>query len=324
MDPKAVLASLSLLLFISLGARGGGLSYNFYEASCPQAEGIVRAALGPTFLSDPTTPAALLRLMFHDCQVQGCDASILVDSGEGYASSEMSSGRNFGVRKRETIGILKTMIEAECPQQVSCADILVLAAREAVALSGGPEIKVPLGRRDSITAPSSKLADSSLPAANIGVDGTLQLFSKFGMTIEESVAILGAHTLGITHCSNVLSRLQEPEKAQIKGAITPGFEAFLRLNCPQGSIASKSTFVLNDPTATTFDNHYYKNAFGGHGVLQVDAEMVMDPRTAPAVQKFADNEDYFFEAFSSAFVKLSSSRVLIGDQGVVRKTCNTI
>ncbi|PRQ39457.1 putative peroxidase [Rosa chinensis] len=324
MDPRAVVAGISLLLFISIGARGEGLSYNFYEASCAQVEDIVRAALGPIFLSDPTTPAALLRLMFHDCQVQGCDASILVDSSEGYASSEMASGRNFGVRKRETIGILKTMVEAECPKQVSCTDILVLAAREAVAMSGGPEIKVPLGRRDSIVAPSSKLADSLLSAANIGVDGTLHVFAKFGMTIEESVAILGAHTLGVTHCSNVLNRLNEAEDGHIKGTITPGFEAFLRLNCPQGSLASNLTFVLNDPTTATFDNHYYSNAIGGHGVLRVDAEMVMDPRTAPAVQQFAENEDYFFEAFSSAFVKLSSSGVLIGDQGVVRESCNAI
>lgn len=122
---------------------------------------------------------------------QGCDASILVDSSKGYSSSEMGSVSNFGVRKRETVGILKTMLEAECPQQVSCADILVLAAREAVALSGGPEIKVPLGRKDSVVAPSSKLADSLLPPANVGVDRTLQLFAKFGMTIEESVALLG-------------------------------------------------------------------------------------------------------------------------------------
>ncbi|KAL6186071.1 hypothetical protein ACLB2K_042193 [Fragaria x ananassa] len=324
MDPGAIVAGICLLLFNSIGARGEGLSYNLYESSCPQAEDIVRAALGPIFLSDPTTPAALLRLMFHDCQVQGCDASILVDSSEGYASSEMASGRNFGVRKRETIGFLKALVEAECPQQVSCADILVMAAREAVHFSGGPEIKVPLGRRDSIVSPSTKLADSSLPAANIGVDGALQVFSKHGMTVEESVAILGAHTLGVTHCLNVLNRLNEAGEGQTKGAITPGFEAFLRLNCPQGSSASNLTFVLNDPTAAAFDNHYYKNAFGGHGVLQVDAEMVMDPRTAPVVQLFADNEAYFFEAFSSAFVKLSRSGVLTGDQGVVRKTCNAI
>lgn len=106
--------------------------------------------------------------------------------------------------------------------------------------------------------------------------------------------------------------------------ITPGFEAFLRLKCPQGSLTSNLSFVLNDPTTVAFDNHYYKNAIGGRGVLRVDAEMVMDPRTARAIQQFAANQDYFFEAFSSAFVKLSRSGVLIGNQGVVRNTCNAI
>lgn len=106
-------------------------------------------------------------------------------------SSEMAAGKNFGIRKRESINILKSMVDLECPQQVSCADILVLAGREAVVMSGGPQIIVPLGRRDSPVAPSYKLADSLLPSAAIGVDGMLQLFAKKGMTVEESVAIMG-------------------------------------------------------------------------------------------------------------------------------------
>jgi peroxidase len=103
----------------------------------------------------------------------------------------MTSVKNFGIRKRELISILKSMVEASCPQQVSCADLLILAAREAVAMSGGPRIKVPLGRRDSSIAPSYELADALIPPATIGVNDTLHLFTSKGMTIEESVAIIG-------------------------------------------------------------------------------------------------------------------------------------
>ncbi|KAM0962561.1 hypothetical protein ACFX13_022088 [Malus domestica] len=323
MNLRAIVVGISLFVF-SIWVEGQGLSYNFYENSCPQVEAIVRAAIQPTFLTDPTSPAAFLRLMFHDCQVQGCDASILVDPNANVVPSEMAAGKNFGIRKRESINILKSMVELQCPQQVSCADILVLAAREAVVVSGGPQIKVALGRRDSPFAPSYKLADSLLPSPTIGVDGMLQLFAKKGMTVEESVAIMGAHTLGVTHCLNILNRLnQADEGGQVQG-MTPGFEAFLRLNCPQGSLTSNTSFVLNDPTTLTFDNHYYNNVIGGHGVLRIDAEMVMDPRTAMVVERFAANQDDFFQAFSSAFVKLSNSGVLTGNQGVVRKSCNAI
>ncbi|XP_068331853.1 peroxidase 29-like [Pyrus communis] len=323
MDLIAIVVGIHFFVF-GIWVEGQGLPYNFYEKSCPQVEAIVRAAIQPIFLTDPTSPAAFLRLMFHDCQVQGCDASILVDPNANNVPSEMAAGKNFGIRKRESINILKSMVELQCPQQVSCADILILAAREAVVVSGGPQIEVALGRRDSPFAPSYKHADSLLPSATTGVDGMLQLFAKKEMTVEESVAIMGAHTLGVTHCLNILNRLnQADEGGQVQG-MAPGFESFLRLNCPQGSLASNASFVLNDPTTLTFDNHYYKNAIRGLGVLRVDAEMIMDPRTAMAVERFAANQDDFFQAFSSAFVKLSNSGVLTGNQGVVRKNCNAL
>ncbi|OMO58491.1 Plant peroxidase [Corchorus olitorius] len=298
----------------------GGLSYHFYEKSCPQVEDIVKDGLEAVFLMDPTSPAALLRLMFHDCQVQGCDASILVDSREG---SEMASSKNFGIRKRELISMLKSIVEAQCPQQVSCSDIIILAAREAVALTGGPRIKVPLGRKDSTRTPSYEFADQLLPPATTGVANMLNIFAKKGMTLPESVAILGAHTLGVTHCSSIQNRLYSPQNGELS-VMEPSFAAFLRLSCPQGPLTSNLSFVVNDPTSFVFDNAYYVSAMEGRGVLKIDAEMVLDPETARVMQRFAVNQDDFFREFSSAFVKLSCSGVLTGEQGVIRKNCNAI
>ena len=102
----------------------------------------------------------------------------------------MESSRNFGVRKLDMINHIKTILEIKCPGQVSCADIIALAAKESVLITGGPEIKIPLGRKDSVTC-SSQQADANLPAAGIAVNKLLEIFTAYGMTLGESVAILG-------------------------------------------------------------------------------------------------------------------------------------
>ena len=69
-------AAIVLMIFLSfhqilgLKVEGQGLSYEFYEETCPQIEDIVRDAVQSLSLTDPSSSSALLRLMFHDCQVQ--------------------------------------------------------------------------------------------------------------------------------------------------------------------------------------------------------------------------------------------------------------
>jgi peroxidase len=65
--------------------------------------------------------------------VQGCDASVLLDAAEGI-DSEKESPPNETLKGFDVINIIKLEIEEVCPGVVSCADILVLAARDSVAL----------------------------------------------------------------------------------------------------------------------------------------------------------------------------------------------
>lgn len=124
------LAFLVLLALSTSCVHGQGTRVGFYSSSCPRAESIVRSTVQSHFQSDATIAPGLLRMHFHDCFVQGCDGSILIDG----ANTEKTAGPNLNLRGYDVIDDAKTQLEAACPGVVSCADILALAARDSVVL----------------------------------------------------------------------------------------------------------------------------------------------------------------------------------------------
>ncbi|KAJ7534628.1 hypothetical protein O6H91_13G103500 [Diphasiastrum complanatum] len=301
-----------------VGLGVGSLRVGYYDLSCPSAEAIVRAAFTGNILSDPTAPAALLRLVFHDCQVGGCDASILLDSG-GSDTSELLSEKNFGIRRLDFIDQIKATVEFACPGVVSCSDIIVLAAREAIAISGGPRIIVQTGRRDSLFA-SNLVADVSLPRASVNIDTFLDIFQTKGMTVPESVAILGAHTIGIGHCVNVVDRLYPSTDVTLGTFFSGQLKFQCPTNLPQGM--NNNTVINNDLTNLIFDNQYFRDVMSGRGLFFIDAQLGLDPRTSPSVAAFAANQQLFFDIFGIAFKKLTASNVLTGNYGQIRQNCH--
>lgn len=66
--------------------------------------------------------------------MQGCDASLLLDSSRTITSEKLSNANRNSARGFEVIDEIKGALEKECPQTVSCADILALVARDSTVL----------------------------------------------------------------------------------------------------------------------------------------------------------------------------------------------
>ncbi|KAL3682086.1 hypothetical protein R1sor_000108 [Riccia sorocarpa] len=263
-------------------------------------------------------PASMIRLAFHDCAVNGCDASILLNGGMNN-TDEMLSARNLGIGNLNIIDGMKAAVERACPGVVSCSDLIVLAARDAVRLSGGPNMNLVFGRRDSKTA-STAAASKQLQCAAITVTQLLSSLGVFGVTPVEAVALLGAHTMGVSHCVNIRNRLYPKLDSTLQQNASASFANNLRAQCP-ASGGNPNTIVANDASNIIFDTQYFQDVLAGRGLLTIDAAVAKDSRTSAFVNQFATNRQLFFATFQSAFTKMTRFKVLTGRQGIIRRNC---
>ncbi|ESW26996.1 hypothetical protein PHAVU_003G164600 [Phaseolus vulgaris] len=315
----AILGSL-MILVMSLAVEAE-LKNEFYSTSCPKAEATVRSTVESHFKKDPTIAAALLRLQFHDCFVQGCDGSILITG----SSAEINAKANIGLRGFEVIDDAKSQIEAICPGIVSCADIVVFAARDAVVLNDGPGWAVAAGRRDGRISLSSET--SSLPAPVDSVSVQRQKFAAKGLDDHDLVTLVGAHTIGQTDCRFFSYRLYNfTSSGQPDPSINAEFLPQLEALCPKNGDGLKKVALDKDSPAK-FDVSFFKNVRDGYGVLESDQRLWEDPATQTEVKNYAGTFrgllGFRFEfEFPKAMNKLSSIEVKTGTAGEIRKVCS--
>jgi peroxidase len=123
----------SLATLLSASASQPGIGFGYYKETCPAAEQIVFRETTRIVRASPDLAASLLRLHYHDCFVQGCDASVLLDSTDG-TPAEKDAKPNESLRGFDAVARVKDKLEKACPATVSCADLLALMARDAVVL----------------------------------------------------------------------------------------------------------------------------------------------------------------------------------------------
>ncbi|WOL04473.1 peroxidase A2-like [Canna indica] len=301
------------------------LSSTFYDTSCPNVSSIVRNVVQQAQSSDPRIVASLVRLFFHDCFVQGCDGSILLDNSSTIQSEKDALPNKNSARGFDVVDNIKTAVENACPGVVSCADILALAAESSVDLAGGPTWTVLLGRRDSTTA-NPTVANTSMPVPFDSITVLQQKFSNVGLNVTDLVALSGAHTFGRSQCLFVLNRLYNFSGT---GSPDPSLDATylktLQQNCPQGG----DTTTLNnlDPTTPdTFDNNYFSNLQNNQGLLQSDQELfsTSGAATVSIVNSFAGDQKTFFQSFASSMINMGNISPLTGSNGEVRSNCRKV
>ncbi|XP_071697822.1 peroxidase N1-like [Rutidosis leptorrhynchoides] len=308
-----------LLTTLSTLALGQGTRFGFYRNSCPRVENIVQTAVRTAVQNNPTIAPGLLRMFFHDCFVNGCDASILING----ASSEKSARPNLLLRGFEVIDAAKTRLEVACPGVVSCADILALAARDSVVQTGGTGWPVPLGRRDGRVSQASDTAN--LPAFNDPINVQIKKFSDKGLNTQDLVALSGAHTIGTAACALFSYRLYNYNNTNGPDpTIDPAFLPTLQNLCPNGGDGS-TRVTLDTGSVGRFDNSYYSNLRNRRGVLESDAALWNSPTTQRFVQRFLGLRGLagltFNVEFGISMVKMGNVEVKTGTQGEIRRVC---
>jgi len=256
--------------------------------------------------------------------LQGCDASVLLDSTSGN-TAEKDAPPNTSLRGFEVIDSAKTRLEQACFGVVSCADVLAFAARDALALVGGNAYQVPSGRRDGNVSVAQE-TNGNLPPPTASVSQLNQIFGSKGLSQADMVTLSGAHTIGSAHCSSFDSRLYSygPNAAGQDPSMDPTYLAALTQQCPQQPASgggADGTVAMDPVTPTALDTNYYASIVAKRGLLASDQALLADPTTAAQVVAYTNSPDTFQTDFAAAMVKMGAIGVLTGTAGTIRANC---
>ncbi|XP_074295173.1 peroxidase 72-like [Silene latifolia] len=318
----ALLASATLCF--SHKTHSGFLYPQFYDHSCPRAQEIVNSVVAKAVFEEPRMAASLVRLLFHDCFVQGCDASLLLDNHGTIISEKLSKPNKNSVRGFEVLDEIKVRLEEACPLTVSCADIVALAARDSTVLAGGPYWEVPLGRRDSLRA-SLIGSNNNIPAPNLTFPQILGKFNAVGLDLIDLVALSGAHTIGNARCTSFKQRLYNQNKNRKPDlSLNQAYALELRTRCPPSG-GDNNLFFLDISTPFKFDNSYYRNILAFNGLLNSDEVLLTQNHASmQLVKQYAENNELFFQHFANSMIKMGNISPLTGNQGEIRKVCRRV
>ncbi|XP_024974488.1 cationic peroxidase 1-like [Cynara cardunculus var. scolymus] len=305
------LICLTFLFIASMASAQ--LTANFYNRTCPTAMSIIRGGVSTAIARERRMGASLLRLHFHDCFVNGCDASVLLDATATSPGEKSSRSNANSIRGFEVVDTIKSQLESSCPGVVSCADLLTVAARDATVALGGQTWNVVLGRRDSATA-SLDAANSDLPSPFLDLPQLISVFGNKGFSPQEMVALTGAHEIGQASCGVFRERIYNETN------IDPSFALSMQTNCPRTG-GDANLAPLDSTTPTVFDNAFFRNLVNQRGLLHSDQQIYSGGSTNAQVDRYRLNSAAFFTDFANAMVTMGNLSPLTGTNGQIRTNC---
>ncbi|KAK4274894.1 hypothetical protein QN277_018056 [Acacia crassicarpa] len=318
------LQSLFVLLILALASSftptNAQLSPDFYRNVCPQALPIIRFVVLRAILRERRMGASLLRLHFHDCFVNGCDGSILLDDTPTFTGEKTALPNINSVRGFDVVDEIKAAVDKACKGPViSCADILAVAARDSVTILGGPWFNYPvlLGRRDAKSA-SKNAANTNLPAPFFNMPQLVASFESHGLNLQDLVVLSGGHTIGQAHCANFRNRLYNDTD------IDQSFQATLKFTCPR--TGGDTNLAPLDSTPDRVDTNYYRALIMNKGLLHSDQELFRGDggESDRLVKLYSENFFAFAKDFGASMIKMGNLKPLTGEEGQIRVNCRKV
>ncbi|KAF8404909.1 hypothetical protein HHK36_009804 [Tetracentron sinense] len=321
-DIRVVVWALALCLCL-FPLASAQLKQNYYANICPNVETIVRGVVNTKFNQTFVTVPATIRLFFHDCFVQGCDASVIIAStGSNQAEKDHPDNLSLAGDGFDTVIKAKAAVDAipRCKNKVSCADILALATRDVIALSGGPSYAVELGRLDGLSSTAASV-NGKLPQPTFNLNQLNSMFAANGLSQTDMIALSAAHTVGFSHCGKFSNRIYNFSRQNpVDPTLNKAYATQLQSMCPR-NVDPRIAINMDPNTPTKFDNVFFKNLQQGKGLFTSDQVLFTDSRSNPTVNTWAGNPAAFQQAFITAITKLGRTGVKTGTKGNIRANC---
>ncbi|CAM0878898.1 unnamed protein product [Alopecurus aequalis] len=329
------LVAVQAALLAAPSAEATGLKVGYYNKKCRGVENVVKWHIIRAIKQNHRVGAQLIRLVFHDCFVRGCDGSVLLDKSAQNPNPEKEAEANLGLAAFDLLEEIKAAVERRCPGVVSCSDILVYAARDATSIlsNGQIDYKVPAGRLDGLVSSASE-AQRELPDSKSDAKTLIENFAAKNFNAEDLVILSGAHSIGHAHCSSFSDRLTAPSDQ-----INPSYRNVLNYKCHQSANPSVVNNVRDEDyetiakykpdfisrvrkTPDLLDNTYYHNNLAKIVSFNSDYTLLTHKGTLPHVHEYADNATLWNVDFGDSMVKLSKLSMPAGSKGGIRKKCS--